>query len=116
VKNSAHQWLTSRATPPGMLACGLRGPDGKFFCRSIESSCSAETLENILERFDAMRAGVYSAQLTPRWSTWTFERGQIRFVVRPDGWLLGLVARDASDAQPWLDPLSTEFLTLELED
>jgi hypothetical protein len=115
MKDTAQQWLTNRASPPGMLACGLRTPDGKFIGHSIEDSCSTKTLESILGRFDSLRKEVYSDQLTPRWSTWSFERGQIRFVARPDGWVLAMVARDASDAQPWLDPLSTEFLSLELE-
>ena len=29
MKDAAQQWLADRASPPGMLACGLRRPDGK---------------------------------------------------------------------------------------
>jgi hypothetical protein len=112
--NPALQWLTVRASPPGMLACGMRGPDGKFACHSVEEDCPAGKMEKILGHFDGLRATLYADPLAPRWSTWTFERGQIRFVVRPDGWLLGLMVRSESDAQPKLDPLSNEFLSLQL--
>jgi hypothetical protein len=116
--NAAQQWLTGRASPPGMLACGLRGPDGKFECHSVEESCPARNLEKILDQYDDLRAAVFSvprAPRAPRWSTWMFEQGQIRFVPRPDGWLLGLVVRTESDALPRLDPLSAEFLALKLD-
>jgi hypothetical protein len=112
--NSTQQWLTSRAAPPGMLACGVRGPDGTFVCHSVEASCPEGTLEKILRQFDAARATLFSDDLAPSWSTWAFERGQIRFVERPDGWLLGLLIRTDTEAQRRLDPLSTEFLSLEL--
>jgi len=51
-----------------------------------------------------------------RRSTWAFAQGQIRFVERPDGWLLGLLIRTDSEAHLRLDPLSTEFLSVELGD
>jgi hypothetical protein len=109
----SQQWLASRASPPGMLACGFRGPDGKFVSHSVEEICPAATLEKILGQFDSLRAAVSSNHLAPRWCTWVFEQAHIRFVERPDGWLLALVVRAESDAQPKLDPLSAEFLALE---
>ena len=114
MNNSPEQWLTSRASPPGMLACGMRGPNGAFVCHSVEEICPAGTVEKILQQFDGSRADLFSDDLTPSWSTWAFERGQIRFVERSDGWLLGLLIRADSEAQRRLDPLSTEFLSLEL--
>jgi hypothetical protein len=109
---SPHPWLTTRAAPPGMLACGWRAPDGTFDCHSLEEMCPVEKLKKILTQFDAVRGALFSDQLAPRWSTWCFEHGQIRFVARADGWLLALVARPESDALAKLDPLSWEFLTL----
>jgi len=114
MKDPAQQWLTDHASPAGMLACGLRQPDGKYVCRSVEESCPAAKMEKILGQYEGLRAAVFTEKLLPRWSTWAFEQGQIRFVERPDGWLLGLVVRAESDAVPRLDPLSREFLTLEL--
>lgn len=114
MKDPALQWLTDRASPPGMLACGMCRPDGKFICRSVEETCPAAKLERILAQFPSLREAVFEDKLPPRWSTWAFDQGQIRFVERPDGWLLGLVVRTESDAVPSLDPLSQEFLSLEL--
>jgi len=108
------QWLARRASPSGMLACGLRGPDGKSFSHSLEGSCPAGKMDQILAQFEHVRSALFSDQLAPRWHTWAFEQGQIRYVQRPDGWLLGLVARSDSDAVRRLDALSQEFLTLEL--
>ena len=112
MKTSAQLWLTSRASPAGMLACGIRRPDGKCVCHSIEDICPAGRVEKILGQFESLRTA-YAGQVAPRWTTWCFEHGQIRLVLRPDGWLLGLVIRAESDAYPKLDPLSLEFLSLD---
>jgi len=112
MKTSAQLWLTSRAAPPGMLACGIRRPDGKCVCHSLEEICPLGRMEKMLGQFEALR-GAFSDHVAPRWTTWCFEHGQIRFVQRADGWLLGLVIRAESDAYPKLDPLSQEFLSLE---
>jgi hypothetical protein len=114
MKDPAQQWLTDRAAPPGTLACGLRRPDGKFVCRSLEEICPAEKMEKIFGQFEGLRSALFTENLVPRWSTWAFEQGQIRFVERPDGWLLGLVVRAESEAVNCLDPLATEFLALKL--
>ena len=114
MKDPAQQWLMNRASSPGTLACGVRRPDGKLICRSVEESCPAGKMEKILGQFENVRAAISTDKLSPRWSTWAFEQGQIRFVERADGWLLGLVVRAESDAAPGLDPLSREFLSLEL--
>jgi hypothetical protein len=114
MKNPAQEWLAGRASPPGMLACGLRGPDGNSTCHSLEETCNAGVMDQILGEFDGQRAAIFPDGLAPRWFTWVFEQGQIRFVWRPDGWLLGLVARLDSDAASKFDPLSAEFLSLEL--
>jgi len=114
MNTTAKNWLTERASPPGTLACGLRSPDGEVFCRSIEEICPEPTMQKLLGQFDGMRATIFADPLAPRWCTWAFDQGQIRFVPRTDGWLLGLVIRAESDAQPRLDPLSTEFLGLDL--
>ena len=112
---AAQQWLADRASPPGMLACGMRRPDGKFVCRSVEDFCPAAKLEKILGHFAGLRDMLFTGGLAPRWNTWAFEQGQIRFVERHDGWLLGLIVRSESDAVPGLDSLSQEFLSLQLE-
>lgn len=109
----ALQWLTTCASPPGTLACGLRRPDGNFICHSAESTVPAATVEKILGHFESAAAAVSGDLPTPRWSTWAFEQGQIRYVERPDGWRLALIVRPES--APILDPVSQEFLSVPLE-
>jgi len=115
MKNTPQQWLAGRASPPGMLACGMRRPDRKVICHSLEDICPVNQMERILTQFESVRSIITAGKMAPRWTTWAFEQGQIRYVERPDGWLLGLVIRTDSDAFPKLDPLSTEFLTLEID-
>jgi hypothetical protein len=115
MKNFAEQWLAGRASPPGMLACGVRRPDGKLVCRDLDEICPPGTMEKILGQFDGLRVALFSGWLAPRWCTWVFEQGHVRYVARPDGWLLGLIARSESDAVPKLDPLSAEFISLKLD-
>jgi hypothetical protein len=116
MKKPVQQWLANRASPPGVLACGLRRPDGELICHSREDTCQTEKMELILRQFESLRETLVSVQMLPRWWTWAFEQGQIRFVARSDGWLLGLVVRFDSEAMPQLDSLSNEFLSLELGD
>ena len=116
MSDSALQWLKDGASPPGTLACGLRGPDGVCVCHGVEETFPAANLEGILGHFDSLAADVFAEPPAPRWSTWTFEQGQIRFVERPDGWRLALVVRAGSDAATALDSLSQEFLSLPLAD
>ena len=54
--------------------------------------------------------------LTPRWQTWTFEKGQIRLAERADGLLLGLAIQPNSRAAENLDLLTDEFFNLDLTD
>lgn len=112
MKDRAQQWLVDRALPSGMLGCGLRRPDGQCVCRSLEETCPPGKVERILAQFESLRAAVFKDPPAPRWHTWAFDQGVIRFVERPDGWLLVLVVRTESDALPGLDPLSQEFLSL----
>ncbi|HWC60442.1 MAG TPA: hypothetical protein VHC44_12170 [Verrucomicrobiae bacterium] len=115
MNNSALQWLVSRASLPGTLACGLRAPDGQLICHSVNDACPASIVEKILGRFDNLAAAAITESSLPHWSTWAFEQGQVRLVERPDGWRLALVVRTGTDAVPALDQLSQEFLTTQLE-
>ena len=113
MNGSFQQWLENFAASPGMVVCGLRQPDGKLLCRGIEAGCSAEMMEAILAQFEDLRTTGFMADLAPRWSTWTFDQGRVRFIERPDGWLLGLVVRPGSAAAASFDLLSREFLSFQ---
>ena len=111
MNGSLQQWFENCGSPPGLVACGLRQPAGKLICRGIEAGCPAEMMEKTLAQFEHLRAAGFLGDLAPRWSTWSFDQGRVRFIERPDGWLLGLVARHGSAAAHGLDLLSQEFLS-----
>jgi hypothetical protein len=107
------QWLAAHAAAPGLLACGIRASEISCVCHAASEKCSAEKMEKILHQLADAQPWLFNGLLAPRWSTWTFEHGQIRSVNRPDGFLLGLVAAPDAAAQQ-LDQLAEEFLALPL--
>jgi hypothetical protein len=111
MNDSALQWLKNRVSAQGTLACGFRRPDGNCICHSLEETCPVAMVEKILGQFDSLGAAVSGELPVPRWSTWAFEQGQIRFVERPDGWRLAVIVRIDSAAASALDSLSQEFLS-----
>jgi hypothetical protein len=115
MNDSALQWLTTRAAIPGALACGLRQPDGQCICHSLDETCAAATVENILAGFDGLARNEFADSPATYWSTWNFEQGLVRFVERPDGWRLVLIVRAEPEAAPALDALSHEFFSLLLD-
>lgn len=115
MNTTAAKWLTDQASSFGTLACGLRKPDGKFVCQGFEEFCSISKMEELLGFFSRVQAEYVSAKITPRWSTWSFDRGLVRFAARPDGWMFGLVVQPGSDAANKLDELFAEFLSARLE-
>jgi hypothetical protein len=114
MNSTIQEWLEKRTLPPGILAMGFCQPDGGLATHSLDPLCLEPKMEGILEAYAAQRALVLSGDLAPRWCTWVFERGVIRYVERPDGWLMGLVVTAESQAQSILDTLAQEFLALEL--
>jgi hypothetical protein len=110
MNDSALKWLTSRAATPGTLACALRHPDGHCLCHTVDAACPEAVMERILVQFESLASVPSAEPAAPRWSTWSFENGQLRLVTRPDGWCLAVVVRNESEAATALDAASQEFL------
>jgi hypothetical protein len=108
------QWIDARMSRPGTLGGGMRGPDGTNICQSADESFSREKVQRLLEQLAQFQPQLFEGLPSPRWSTWRFEQGKIRCVVRPDGWLLGWVVRLESEAEQQLDKTSDAFLALDL--
>ena len=108
------QGIDERMGRPGSLGGGMRGPDGASVCQSADETFPRERVERLLEQLAQVQPKLSEGLPTPRWSTWRFEQGKIRCVVRPDGWLLGWVVRPDTEAERQLDQTSDAFLTLDL--
>lgn len=108
------EWLAHRAVPPGLLAMGFRQPSGAVACQSFDPLCPVAGMENLLAGFAAQHTTLQAGGLVPHWCTWVFERGLVRYVERPDGWLMGVVAGVETQAQTALDLLAREFIALDL--
>lgn len=112
MNNSIEQWFASCAVVPGILGCGVRLPDGACESRSFHGACPRERLAQALQILGDSIPSFSAHGLAPRWLTWTFEQGQLRVALRPDGGLLTLAIQPNSPAAENLDLLTEEFLAL----
>jgi len=106
------QWLEAHAAVSSVPGAGILLPDGNFLCHSNGENFSPEKIGRILQQFAGTQINLFEPDLAPRWSTWVFEQGKIRFVARADGLLLGFAMYADPDDIRKLDRVSAEFLTL----
>jgi hypothetical protein len=111
---SLTQWLDSCARAPGILACGVCRPDRTCVSASISAACPRELMDQILKTLADSLPAFSTRGFLPDQLKWTFERGQLLLVARPDGCLLGLVMQPDSPSAQNPDVLTGEFLALEL--
>jgi hypothetical protein len=116
MNDTLNQWFANCALTPGILGCGVRLPDGNCMSQSFNDSCPRERLDQSLQSLGDCLSSFPAHGLVPRWLTWTFEQGQLRIALRPDGFLLGLAIQPNSPAAENLDLLTEEFLALNLTD
>lgn len=109
------QWLESRLSVPGIIACGIVEGNGGGLCRSTDTNFPPERMGEIIRMLQDTPPAPGIDQADVRWHTWIFMNGKIRFVTRPDGWAFAAAVRANSDASLVLDPLTEEFLALKVE-
>ena len=114
MKDPVKEWLPQRVNQMGVLACGLRRPNGKLHSQCADASCPPAAMDNLLRQLDGSRTLFTGENPPPKWVTFNYEHAQIRFVTRTDGWYFALVVRPETDGAAQLDPLSVEFLSLKL--
>ena len=115
MKDPVKEWLPQRVTAAGVLAGGLRRPNGKLAVQCADASCPPAAMENLLRQLDGSRNLFPTTEPQPKWVTFSFEQGQIRFVTRPDGWHFAVVVRPETAAALALDAWCAEFLELKLK-
>ncbi len=110
MKHDFKNWFASLPAVPGVIACGVRQPNGKWGGFSDEKKFPAEKIGELLKQFAELHEPLAAADFSPRWTTWAFEYGHLRFVARPDQWLLMLLVSPETEAAHSLDQLSERFL------
>ena len=108
------QWLDRCALAPGMFGCGVRLPDGSCVSRNFNDLCPQASFDEAMRHLDDSLPSLFAHELAPRWLTWTFEQGQLRVALRPDGLLLTLGVQPNSPAAKNLDLFTEDFLALDL--
>lgn len=121
-----NQWLDSRLSVPGMLACGVASANmldsgvgsasANGFCRSTDANFTVSQMAQILQMLQDTPTAPETEISALKWRTWVFTNGKIRSAIRPDGWLFAAVVLANSDAAQILDPLTEEFLALKAAD
>ena len=114
MKDPVKEWLPQRVSHVGVLACGLRRPNGKLHSQCADASCPPAAMDNLLRQLDGSRVLFTGETAPPKWVTYHFEHGLIRFVTRTDGWYFAVLVRPETEAAAQLDSLSVEFLSLQL--
>src|SRR5271155_5050551 len=109
-----NQWLDQCALTPGMFGCGVRLPDGACFSHNFNVLCPKASFDEAMRHLDDSLPSLFAHGFAPRWLTWTFEQGQLRVALRPDGLLLTLGVQPNSLAAKNLDLFSEDFLALDL--
>ena len=114
MKTTANQWLAGRAGAPGLLGCGITGPEDVWICQCPdETACSSGKLQQILQQVAAANELLAVDGQLPPAHTWVFAEGKIRSVRRPDGWNLVIVVRADAAAAQSLEVLAAEFTALQ---
>ncbi len=115
MKADFKHWFASLPAVPGMLACGHRQPNGKCLGHGDDKIYTAEKISRLLKQFAELHEPLAAAEFSPRWTTWAFEYGLLRFVPRPDKGLLMLLVSPETEAARELDRLAEEFLARPLK-
>ena len=110
MKDDFQTWFAGLRTVPGLLASGIRRPNGKCTSHGSGENFPVEKIEKLLRQFADLHEPLATSQFSPRWTTWAFEYGHLRFVSRPDKWLLMMLVTPETEAARELDPLSENFL------
>jgi hypothetical protein len=115
MKVATKTWFTPLVATNGMIACAIRKPDGKCLHPDAEMKYPPEKIAKLLGQYAGLHQPLAIKDADTRWVTWAFEYGHLRYVPRPDKWLLLLLATPETDAIQALDRFSEEFLATEFK-
>jgi hypothetical protein len=85
------RWIEQNGTLPGVLACGIRFPDGNAACHISSGDLTTAQLKQTLEQLADAVKGLNLHRLVATRLQWSYENGRVYYVLRRDGIGLGAV-------------------------
>ena len=92
-----NRWFSRAIQFNGVVACGLRYPDGPVYSRSWDAQFPEPTLNDLWPRLVPLAEAVNSAK--PETLEWTFESGIITATVHPSGAMFFLLLPNKTSAR-----------------
>lgn len=112
MKEAFHQWLASNTLLPGVHACCVRFPDRACLTQVFGEPLTADRLDQTWNTIVEMIPALSAQRLPPTRMVWSFQQGELHFVLRPDGIALGLYTVPQSTESLAIRQLIAEFLSL----
>jgi hypothetical protein len=88
-------WLNRISADSGLLACGVRLPQGSCVNQSFTPSFPSEKLDDVWGQLSEAVNAFRLRRIALNRLCWKYDRVHVWFVVRPDGLGLGLVFKPA---------------------
>lgn len=105
-------WLQQISPEVGIVACGVRLPDGTFVTHSFSYDFPADQWESVWRKLDETVQTFSLRHLPMARQCWTFQRHHLLWVMRQDGLALGfLVTQEEAEAhESYFQSLVEAFL------
>ena len=113
-KETFEEWLAEHAQGTGVLGAGLLHRDRTCYTCTYSEDYPREELDAAWMRLADTVQNLGLCRVHPYRTLWTFEHGQLQFVLRPDGVALGLltVGYPVPPDPNWVESLVQDFLRL----
>ena len=112
MKEIFESWLGQISGEVGLLACGVRLPDGSFLTQSFSYDFPADQWDVVWKKLDETAHTFSLRHLPVARQCWKFERHHLYWAMRPDGLAFGLLAtQDALQVNgDYIQSLFEEFM------
>jgi hypothetical protein len=105
-------WFAVNTLLPGVHACCVRFPDRASLTQVFGEQWKQDRLDQTWNTITEMIPVLQAQRLPPARMLWSFEQGELHFILRPDGIALGLFTTPQAGELPAIQELINGFLTL----
>jgi hypothetical protein len=89
-------WLSQISPEVGIIACGVRLPDGSFVTHSFSYDFPEDQWQAVWQKLDETVQTFSVRHLPVARQCWTFERHYLLWIMRQDGLALGILTTQES--------------------